>query len=165
VKILVTAASKHGATAEIAGAIAEHLTAAGHDVDIREPDGVRDLDDVDAVVLGSAVYAGHWLKAARELVTRLGPELAGRPVWMFSSGPVGDPPKPAGDAVDVAAALAATGAREHRVFSGHVDKHQLAFGERAIVRALHAAVGDFRDWEAITDWARSIDAQLGTTGP
>jgi hypothetical protein len=43
VKILVTTASKHGATAQIGTAIAEHLTAAGHEVDVREPDAVRDL--------------------------------------------------------------------------------------------------------------------------
>jgi menaquinone-dependent protoporphyrinogen oxidase len=116
-------------------------------------------------VLGSAVYAGHWLKSARGFVTRLSPELAGRPVWLFSSGPVGDPPKPAEDAVDVAAAVADTGAREHRVLSGRVDKDQLGFGERAMVRAVHAAVGDFRDWPEITGWAQGIDAQLRSARP
>lgn len=165
IRILVTAASRHGATAEIAGVIAEHLTAAGHDVDLREPDSVHDLDNIDAVVLGSAVYPGHWLKPARELVTRLGPELTSRPVWMFSSGPVGDPLKPSEDPVDAAAAVAATGAREHRVFAGHVNKEQLGFAERAMVRAFHATVGDFRDWEEIVDWARDIDGELRTTHP
>ena len=116
-------------------------------------------------MLGSAVYIGHWLKPARELVTRVGPGLASRPVWMFSSGPVGDPPRPSEDPVDVAALVAATGAREHRVFAGQVDKGRLGFAERAMVRTLHAAVGDFRDWEAIKDWARGIDAQLGTNHP
>lgn len=162
-RILVTAASKHGATAEIAGAIARQLTLAGHEVDLREPDDVLDLDGVDAVVIGSAVYAGHWLKAARQLVSRLGPQLADRPVWMFSSGPVGDPLKPAEDAVDVADAVATTGAREHRVFAGVVDKAQLSFAERAMVRAFRAAVGDFRDWETVTEWARDIDSHLQAT--
>jgi menaquinone-dependent protoporphyrinogen oxidase len=165
IRILVTASSKHGATAEIAGVIAEHLTEAGHHVEVREPDSVHDLDSIDAVVLGSAVYTSHWLKPARELVTRLGPELTSRPVWMFSSGPVGDPLKPSEDPVDAPAALAATGAREHRVFAGHVDKEQLGFAERAMVRAFHATVGDFRDWEEIADWARAIDGQLRTTHP
>jgi menaquinone-dependent protoporphyrinogen oxidase len=58
-RVLVTAASRHGATAQIAGAIAERLTAAGHDVNLREPESVHDLDNIDAVVLGSAVYMGH----------------------------------------------------------------------------------------------------------
>ena len=163
--ILVSAASRHGATTEIAGAIATHLRSAGHDVDIREPAAVRDLDGVDAVVLGSAVYAGHWLKPARELVSRLGPQLADRPVWLFSSGPVGDPPTPAEDAVDAAGALATTGALEHRIFAGLVDNTQLSFAERAMVRAFHAAVGDFRDWGQVTQWARDIAAHLSAARP
>ena len=164
-KIVVTAASKHGSTAQIADVIGEQLTAAGHDVNVRDPDAVRDLDGIDAVVLGSAVYAGRWLGPARELVTRLGPELADRPVWMFSSGPVGDPAKPKEEAVDVAAASAATGAREHRIFAGHLDRDELGLGERAMVRAFRATAGDFRDWEKITGWAQDIDAELRNSRP
>jgi len=162
--IHATVATRHGATAEISGAIVEHLIAVGHDFDVREPDEVRDLESVVAAALRSAVYAGHWLKADRELCAWLGPELAARAVWLFSSGLVDDPPKPAEDGVDLAAALAATRAREHRIFAGRIDKHTLAFGRRAIVRALHAAVGDFRDWDAIADWGRSIDSQVRTPG-
>jgi menaquinone-dependent protoporphyrinogen oxidase len=85
------------------------------------------------VVLGSAVYTGHWLSAARELVGRAGGTLADQPVWLFSSGPIGDPPKPEEDPVDVAEIVAATKAREHRMFVGKLDKRQLGFGEKAIV--------------------------------
>jgi menaquinone-dependent protoporphyrinogen oxidase len=113
-------------------------------------------------VIGSAVYIGRWLKPARELVARLGPELGSRPVWIFSSGPVGNPPKPSDDPVDAATAVAATGAREHRVFAGHVNKDVLGFAERAMVRTFRTAVDDFRDWEEIRGWAGDIDAQLRT---
>jgi menaquinone-dependent protoporphyrinogen oxidase len=82
------------------------------------------------VVLGSAVYAGHWLKPAKELVDRSGAALATKPVWLFSSGPVGEPPKPEEDPVDVAEILEATRAREHRVFAGKIVKKQLSFPER-----------------------------------
>jgi hypothetical protein len=81
------------------------------------------------------VYAGHWLKPARQLVDRCGSGLAARPVWLFSSGPVGDPPKPEEDPVDVAEILAATGAREHRVFAGKLARKRLSFPEKAIVSA------------------------------
>lgn len=64
---------------------------------------------------------------------------------------------------DVTTALAATGAREHRTFAGHVNAHQLGFAERAMVRAFRSAVGDFRDWAEITEWARTIGSQLSPT--
>ena len=93
-RVLVTAATKHGATGEIAQAIGEVLAEHGLDTTVLAPEQVDTVNDYDAVVLGSAVYAGHWLKPARELVDRTGDVLAARPVWLFSSGPVGDPPSP-----------------------------------------------------------------------
>jgi menaquinone-dependent protoporphyrinogen oxidase len=161
-RVLVTAGSKHGATAELADRIARDLSAAGHDVVSLPPEQVTDLDGVDAVVLGSAVYVGRWTTSARELMSRLQDELTRRPVWLFSSGPVGDPPLPVEEPTDGAEALAGLGAREHRVFPGRIDRTRLAFGERTIVRALHVAEGDFRDLDEVTDWARSIAAQLHT---
>jgi menaquinone-dependent protoporphyrinogen oxidase len=155
-KVLVTAATKYGATGEVAQAIGDALRSHGLDVAVIPPEQVDRVDDYDAVVLGSAVYAGHWLKPARQLVDRCGGALADRPVWLFSSGPVGDPPKPQEDPVDVAEVLAATGAREHRLLAGKLVRKQLSFPERAIVSALRVPEGDFRDWPAITSWAAGI---------
>jgi menaquinone-dependent protoporphyrinogen oxidase len=159
-RVLITAATKHGATAEIAQVIGEALRERELDPTVLEPEQVDGVDGYDAVVLGSAVYAGHWLKPARELVARCGDALAARPVWLFSSGPVGDPPKPEEDPVDVAEVVATTGAREHRVFAGKLVRKQLAFPERAIVSALRVPDGDFRDWDAITKWAGAIATAL-----
>jgi menaquinone-dependent protoporphyrinogen oxidase len=155
-RVLVTAASKYGATAEIAAAIAEELDKHGLEATVLPPEQVRGVNGYNAVVVGSAVYAGHWLKPARELVERHADALAGRPVWLFSSGPVSDPPKPQEDPVDVADLLAATGAREHRVFAGKLVRKQLSFPERAIVSALRVPEGDFRDWTEIHQWAAGI---------
>lgn len=155
-QVLVTAASKHGATAEIAAAIGKHLEERGATVTVTEPAEVADVDGYDAVVVGSAVYAGHWLEDARALVDRLGDALSARPVWLFSSGPVGDPPKPEEDPVDVIGALEATGARGHKVFAGRIDKGRLGFGEKAIVVALRVPEGDYRDWDDIASWASEI---------
>jgi menaquinone-dependent protoporphyrinogen oxidase len=46
----------------------------------------------DAVVLGSAVYAGRWLDPARQYAALYADVLRARPVWLFSSGPIGNPP-------------------------------------------------------------------------
>jgi menaquinone-dependent protoporphyrinogen oxidase len=164
-RVLVTAATRHGATGEIARAIAETLRDQGLDPTVLEPDQVDVVDGHEAVVLGSAVYAGHWLKPARELVARCGAALAERPVWLFSSGPVGDPPKPEEDPVDVAEILAVTRAREHRLFPGKLVRKQLAFPERAIVSALRVPEGDFRDWAAIGGWAAGIATALRSGAP
>jgi menaquinone-dependent protoporphyrinogen oxidase len=155
-KVLVTAASKYGATAEIASAIGEVLTARGLDASVLPPEDVASVDEYDAVVLGSAVYAGRWMKSARELVDRTGESLSSRPVWLFSSGPVGDPPKPDEVTVDAAAMMAATGASEHRVFVGKIERKQLSFGDKAIAMALRVPDGDFRDWDDIRGWASDI---------
>lgn len=159
-RVLVTAASKYGATGEIARAIGEVLTEHGLDTTVLPCEQVDTVGGYDAVVLGGAVYAGHWLKPARALVDRSGDALAARPVWLFSSGPVGDPPKPEEDPVDVAEILAATKAREHRVFAGRLVRKQLSFGDKAIAVALRVPDGDFRDWADIKGWAAEIAAAL-----
>ncbi|MCB0999594.1 MAG: hypothetical protein KDB40_09885 [Acidimicrobiales bacterium] len=159
-KVLVSAASKHGATAEIAAAIAGHLRAAGHEVTLVEPNDAEHLEQYDAFVLGSGVYAGHWLAQGRDLVHGVGRHAHGRPVWLFSSGPLGSPAVPDHDAVDVRDLVDSCAARDHRLFSGRLDRPTLGFAERAIVAAVHAPEGDYRDWEAIEAWATDIAGQL-----
>lgn len=61
---------------------------------------------------------------------------------------------------DVADLRTATKALEHRIFAGKLDKQDLHFGERAIVTAPRAPVGDFRDWTAIQVWTKAIAAEL-----
>ncbi len=159
-RILVTAASKHGGTAEIAEWIGARLLHEGLEAVVRTPDEVTSLDDVDAVVLGSGVYAGHWLEPARTFVDRLGHGLAARPVWIFSSGPVGDPPKPVDGPVDGETMRLATGAREHRVFAGRIDRSTMGIGEKAIVMALRVGDRDDRSRPEVEAWATGIATAL-----
>jgi len=158
--LLVSAGSKHGSTAEIAERIGAVLRDRGNDVDIADPDDVSDLGRYDAVVLGSAVYAGHWVESAKQLAERVAELSPMIPTWLFSSGPIGDPPKPEEDPVDIADLLQAAGVREHRVFSGKIDKSKLNFAERAILVAVRAPEGDFRDWDEIDEWATDIAETL-----
>ena len=117
---------------------------------------VSSLDDVDGVIVGSGVYAGHWLGPAKEFVERFQEDLRRRPVWLFSSGPLGSPPAPDGDPVDVAPMVEKSGARGHRVFAGKLVQEEIGLAERAIVKLVHAPYGDFRDWAEIRAWAREI---------
>ena len=159
-KILVSAASRHGSTAEIAAAIARTLLAKGLLADVVAPEQVRSLEGYDAVVLGSAVYMGRWLESARRVATERQANLRSLPVWLFSSGPIGDPPMPTEDPVDAAQVAALTGAREHRLFGGVVDRRRLALTEKAIVTMLRAPDGDFRQWNEIDEWAARIASAL-----
>jgi menaquinone-dependent protoporphyrinogen oxidase len=159
-KVLVSAASRHGATAEIAAAIATGLTATGHEATVLHPDAVDDVRDFDAAVIGSGVYAGSWLQAAEELVDRNLYALREMPVWVFSSGPLGDPPKPLQESPDGLAIAEQLHAREHRTFAGELDKRQLGSGEKVVVAVVRAPSGDFRPWSEILAWARSIGEEL-----
>jgi menaquinone-dependent protoporphyrinogen oxidase len=161
-RILISVASKHGATAEIGQAMAEVLIGHGIEARVAAPEGVDSIEGYDGVILGSAVYAGHWMAEAKDLVERCGPQFVGLPVWLFSSGPIGEPPKPEEEPVDVAPITEATGALAHVVFAGKLDRKVLGFGERAIVTAFRAPDGDFRDWEEIRDWTSAIAEELKT---
>jgi menaquinone-dependent protoporphyrinogen oxidase len=159
-KVLVSAASRHGATAEIARAIGETLAQAGLEAVVLPPDAVTTLDGYHAVVLGSGIYVGHWMDSAKNLVDRHAAALASRPVWLFSSGPIGEPPKPDEDPTDIAEIIEATHAREHKVFAGKVDRAALGLGEKVILTAVRAPEGDFRPWDDVRDWAGGIAAAL-----
>ena len=159
-KVLVTAASRHGATTEVAASIGAALQAAGLEVHVLHPAEVTSLDGYDAAVIGSAVYAGRWLEPVRDLIEHEKVALRRIPVWLFSSGPVGDPPKPADSCVDAAPLAELIGAREHRLFAGDVDRKRLGFGERLIVALVRAPDGDFRPWPEIEAWANEIAGAL-----
>lgn len=164
-RVLVAYASKHGATAEIAERIGMVLRSTGLIADVMPVDDIVSLKDYTAVVLGSAVYAGQWQKAAADFLQSQQHWLAARPTWLFSSGPTGE-----GDPVELlrgwrfpSALLPAADAirpREIVVFGGEIESDRLSFAEKLIVRGVKAATGDFRDWESITQWSESVAAAL-----
>jgi menaquinone-dependent protoporphyrinogen oxidase len=158
--ILVTVASKHGSTAEIATAIAGTLREEGHHVEVHAPLAVRDVTRYDAVILGSGVYAGRWIGSAKEFAETHTEALRARPVWLLSSGPLGETPKPADDPADATKMVALLNPREHRVFAGALAKHEMGFAERTIISMVKAPYGDFRDWDEIRSWARQIAQEL-----
>jgi menaquinone-dependent protoporphyrinogen oxidase len=158
--ILVTAASRHGGTNEIAEAIGAALREAGVNAEVRRPGEVESVERYDAVVLGSAVYVGRWLDEAKTFAQRHADALRRRPVWLFSSGPLGDPPKPEEESVEAGPLVEMTGARDHRTFPGELARERLGLGERAIVKMVRAPYGDFRDWVAIRTFADRIATEL-----
>jgi menaquinone-dependent protoporphyrinogen oxidase len=150
-RVLVAAATRHGATYELAEAIGSVIAAHGLSVDVRHLDEVANASDYDALVLGSAVYMGRWTKEAQAFLERHERVVATRPTWLFSSGPINGTGE-----LDAEALVEATGARAHHLFGGRLVRGVLGRRERLVVGALRAPEGDYRDWATVTAWATAI---------
>jgi menaquinone-dependent protoporphyrinogen IX oxidase len=165
-RVLVVTASRHGSTAEIGDVLARTLRecdagrSAGLDSIAMPMEQRPDPGPFSAVLLGSAVYAGRWLEPARQYAADHAVALHTRPTWLFSSGPIGSPPFPPDEPHDVAPLAQAIGARGSVVFPGRLDKERLGFGERAMVTAMRAPLGDFRNWDAVRAWAETVAGQI-----
>ncbi|MET8685362.1 flavodoxin domain-containing protein [Streptomyces sp. NPDC004732] len=160
VKVLVAYATKNRSTAEIARTLTEVFRKQGIDAEMRLARDVGELQVYDAVVLGSPLYEGQWHKDARRFAKRHREALAGRPVWLFSSGPLdesaneGDlPPVPSVRRISIRIQ-----AREHVTFGGCLSDDAQGWMARMIVKA--GKGGDFRDFEQISAWAQRIGATL-----
>lgn len=174
-KVLVAYASRHGATAGIAEQIAARLATQTVEATAVNVASVRSIEQYDAFVVGSAAYMYRWLKDASRFVKRNRKVLAEKPIWLFSSGPLGTDlvdekgrdiyeamrPK---EFAEFEASLQPQGTK---VFFGAWDRDAKpeGFVERFTslmpAKALDSMpFGDFRDWDAIDAWADEIAEAL-----
>jgi menaquinone-dependent protoporphyrinogen oxidase len=157
--VLVTYASKRGGTAGLAAMLAEALQTEGFEVDRLEVGDVRTFDGVDAVLLGSGLYANRWLRPARRFADRHQTELRARPVWLFSSGPLDD--RAAREKVpptkQVIRIGAAVGSRGHMTFGGRLAPDATGFPAKAMAKK-HS--GDWRDRDHVARWAHEVAVAL-----
>jgi menaquinone-dependent protoporphyrinogen oxidase len=160
-RVLVTYGTERGATAEIASAIAETLRGEGLDVALVNARDIERIDDYDAVIIGSALYLGHWHRDARRLVKRHAAALRDRTVYMFSSGPLDtsaserDLPPP----TSVARLVHSAGAVSHVTFGGRLARDAEGFIAGKMAEKLS---GDWRSWHQIRAWAREVAGALKT---
>jgi menaquinone-dependent protoporphyrinogen oxidase len=160
-RVLVTYASKHGATAEIAEKIGDVLRKAGLQADVLPVDKVKDLKQYSAAVIGSAIYIAAWRKEVLRFLANNEKLLAAMPVWLFSSGPMGE-----GDPVTLSQGwrfpeaerplIEAVKPRDIALFQGAIDVKKMGFLEKWVIKNVKAPTGDFRDWESINAWANQI---------
>lgn len=155
-KVLVTAASRHGSTLEIASIIASILQSSDIEADVLPPEAVASVVGYDAVILGSAVYGGQWLEPARAFVAVHADDLAMRPVFLFSSGPLGSPSRRQVEPADAIMVETTTGAMDLQVFPGRLIGRDLSLPEQLLATKSHLPYGDFRPWDDILDWTREI---------
>ena len=167
-RVLVVYASRYGATEGIAEHIAEVINRSGNQAVAMPAAKAGLLEGYDAFVVGSAVYEFSWLKAAKAFVRSNAAALASKPVWLFSSGPIGTKKideqgrdvRESAVPKDVAELSGLVHARDHRVFFGafHADKLNLVDRMICSLPALKALMveGDFRDWDDIDAWTMGI---------
>lgn len=157
--VLVAYATKHGSAAEICASVAAVLREAGLEADVRPASDVRTLKPYRAVVLGSGLYSATWLRDANRFVKAHRKALGRLPVWLFSSGPLDR----SADFDDIPMTphvhevVGDLPIRGHRTFGGRLlaDAPEIAAG----IIATHRT-GDYRDFDAIQEWAESIAAEI-----
>ena len=175
-RVLVAYASKYGSTKAIAERIASTLNETGQQATVVRASKAGPLEAYDAFVVGSAAYMGSWMKESVEFVRHNSSLLRGKPVWMFSSGPIGTATVDAqGRDVrettvpkEIAEFRSSIEPRDHHVFFGAFDHTKLDFTHR-LVYALPATKnlfidGDFRGWDEIDGWAKEIAVALVPAG-
>ena len=164
-QVLVAYATKYGSTAEIGEKIGQVLRQTDLNTDVLPVDRVSNPASYKAVVLGSAFYVGRWRKEATRFLKDNEKVLAERLVWLFSSGPTGE-----GDAMELTdgwyfpKGLKRTAERikprDIAIFHGAMELEKLSFFDKWIIKKVKAPLGDFRDWGAITAWAKAIADEL-----
>ena len=173
-RVQVVYASRYGATQGIAERIAAILRQHGLEVTVESARQAGDPAGYDAVVIGSAAYYFRWIRKAVEFVRRNRAALAERPVWLFSSGPLGTKatdsqgrdlcsvtvPK------EIAEFREAIHPRDHRVFFGALERDKLGLIHGLMLKLpvnkdnAVFPLGDFRNWSDIETWAGSIAEEL-----
>ena len=163
-RVLVAYGTTNGSTARIAEAIADVLNKEGLAAESLPAPAVTEVESYDAVVVGGGLYAGRWHKHARRFVRRHRRALAGRPLWLFSSGPLDAsaserdiPPVPG-----MRRTITRLGAKEHITFGGCLEEGAKGRIARMIVR--NGKGGDFRDFAQIEAWAARIATELADQG-
>lgn len=163
--VLVTYASKHGATREIAERIAKVLTEKGVTCTSLPAERVDDVATYDAVVAGSAVYIGKMRKEMRRFLAANENVLNAKPLWLFVSGPTkkgDDPgdldgwhrPTPIKELVDRLPARART------VFAGALSLDKMGGLEKWMMSKMKEPLEDAREWDKIEAWAGGIAKEL-----
>ncbi len=161
-KVLIAYATRVGSTIEIAEEIASVLREWGVEVEVRSTHERLDVEQYNAVILGSAIRMGHWLPEAIEFLEQHRAHLKKIPVAYFTvcitmcedtqenRETVLQYLNPVMQAVPEIRPISIG------LLAGEIDTHKLGLLPRLTVKVIHAPVGDFRDWTTIRNWASVI---------
>ena len=167
-KILVTYASRLGATAGVAEVIGKTLAEGGTLVDVLPMNAVKDLAPYRAVVAGSAIRGGQWLPEAMQFVRTHQAVLSQKPfaaflVCMTLAMPKGEYREHVATWLEPVRLLVKP--VSEGLFAGALDVSKVpSFSDRLKFRLSVAmgvwSEGDHRDWDAIRAWAEGLPPLL-----
>lgn len=168
-KILVTYASRTGTTAGVADAIGKTLSENGTTVDVLPMKDVKNLEQYDTVIAGSAIRAAKWLPEAMEFLESNRESISKKPFAAFQ----------------VCMTMAMPNAEKYRqgvsewmspvrkiarpvkegIFAGNLDISQLESLGGKIKFRISAWTGvwkegDHRNWNEIRSWAEELKSYL-----
>lgn len=165
-RILVAYASATGSTAEVAEEIAEVLGGEGTaEVEARPVAAVTGIEPYAALVLGSSIRAGRWLPEAIKFLQEYQAAMQEMPVAYFTTclTMVKDTEENRQTVLSYMEPVLNMAPDVHPValglFAGSLEPtRQMLYGEAT-------PYGDYRDWEAIREWATAVRPELLAGGP
>ncbi len=159
-RILVAYASGSGSTAEVAQVIAEELESDDVQVEAISAREVQDIEAYSAVVLGSSIRTGRWLATAIDFLAENARHMESLPVAYFTT----------------CMTLAEESEESYRIVEAYmepilalaptIEPVGLGLFAGSLGPAIQAILpsgspyGDYRDWQAIREWARDIKPEL-----
>jgi menaquinone-dependent protoporphyrinogen oxidase len=166
--ILIAYATAAGSTAQVAEAIGKTLRQGGATVDVRRAQEVDDLSGYDAVVLGSGVRAGRTYAQAGAFLATHRAALSALPVAGFVVC-LAAKDRSEASCAEAEGYLDAMFAQapgveplSKGVFAGAIDYARLPWLLGVILKLLKKEPGgDYRDWDAIQEWATGLPSTLG----
>ncbi len=158
-RILIAYASRHGATAEVAEAIRDTLSSGGVDVELASLTEIKSLDGYRAVVIGAPIYSANWMPEATDFVKKHQAALGQMPTACFVLAiRLRDNTDELREAVKSAISTECVIMKPVTLglFAGALDYAKLSPIVRLQAETKKLPEGDFRDWDAIREWASTL---------
>lgn len=170
-KVLIAYVTRSGSTEDVAEAMGTTMEEAGVAVDVKPMAVVDSIAEETSVILGAALYVGHFPKEFHTFLTRFQLELGNVRPWIFVLGPTDKEPKHFSQAEEQARKELAKypwlHAADVRVVGGRFDPDhlKLPFPLSLMMKVpgnpmRKLPASDTRDWEWIRRWARAIAERL-----
>lgn len=172
-KLLILYASRRGSTAEVAKRIADIMGESALDVDLcRVDDFSGDMSDYDAYIFGTNIYNGMWNHSLTEKIRLSLNSIRQKPVWGWAMCiRIMEEDAEAYLRRDYmpATLIPRINLQGFKFFAGKLLYEDINLEERWTLSVRYDGMrepnefnGDYREWDRIEAWARSVASQIRT---